>query len=669
MSTFYNPVKLNAGLKAVDTLPVELASFGVHRPVFLISPSGREAGAEKLLRRAMTGGELVLLDVPKYAEHQDLLNDLLDAVRGEAADSLVAVGGENVMNAARSVAGSFQQANGTNKSLPLIFLPCGEYAGRGVRLRGDTESTDSGPEVESVLVILEPELFRKTSRKGARGDVFSSFHFQVENDPEAEGLPHGRLWLRAARNVGALADRECVKGQQRYLRALSGVLAEMSGMEATAENRVKNHAAGPVGDPTEEPEGTLGEPRPLPDYFEFSGRGMIVGGEDALLEYVQVLRRMGVKRPMLLSDRGVEAAGLTAEVEDVLWKDIPPIIVDSDIPSDSDSMVVNRLAGLYGKNDCDVIVAVGGGSVMDTAKGVNILAGTGGRRLSDFAGAGKVARQLPPLVAIPTTSGTGSEVTLVAVIADHQQGKKLPYTSVFLQPDLAVLDPSMTASLPPFLTAATGMDALTHAMEAYYGLAHNPPADEHALEAVRLIGRYLLRVVEDPEDREGRLALAVASNLAGLAFSNSMVGMVHMLGHSVGAVCGVHHGVCMSILLPYGIEYNLHRIPDATGPLLKALTGEDQPDHLESRDSGRALAGEVRKMNEKLHHLTGGRHPRTLSEVKGREGELLVREDDLSRIADTAMGDASVLYNPEELDFDDALRVLQAAYHGESLKG
>jgi alcohol dehydrogenase len=366
---------------------------------------------------------------------------------------------------------------------------------------------------------------------------------------------------------------------------------------------------------------------------------------------------------MLLSDAGVAAAGLTAKVEAALAEGTPAAVTDTDIPSDSDTTVVRRLALLYREQGCDSIVAVGGGSVLDTAKGVNILVGMGGVDLSLWAGAGKIDRPLPPLAAIPTTSGTGSEATLVAVIGDHAAKRKRLYTSAFLQPDIAVLDPEMTASLPPALTAATGMDALTHAMEAYYCLGRNPLSDSHALAAVRLIGSHLLKVVEEPDNHAGRKALAEASNLAGIAFSNSMVGMVHTLGHSVGAVCGVHHGVCMSVLLPFGIEYNLSRIGGRMAPLFEALTGRSV-DSLSGTagTAGSALAGEVRRLNAELHRLTGGRHPRTLAGAAGRDGKPLVRREDLPEIARAAMGDGSVLYNPEELEYGDALGVLEAAF-------
>jgi alcohol dehydrogenase len=173
------------------------------------------------------------------------------------------------------------------------------------------------------------------------------------------------------------------------------------------------------------------------------------------------------------------------------------------------------------------IVAVGGGSVMDTAKGVNIVVSENADDLMQFSGAGNLTRPLKPLVAIPTTAGTGSEVTLVAVIADPARNLKMPFTSYFLMPDIAVLDPRMTLTLPPAITAATAMDALTHAIEAYTCLAKNPLSDAHAQLAIELIGQNLLKVINVPENANGRLALAVAATLAGVAFSNAMVGMVH----------------------------------------------------------------------------------------------------------------------------------------------
>jgi alcohol dehydrogenase len=271
---------------------------------------------------------------------------------------------------------------------------------------------------------------------------------------------------------------------------------------------------------------------PFPGYYEFFCPVKTVAGHRALEKIPQLLNRLGAQRPMIITDKGVAGAGLVDIVNAAITPGVRIGAVEDDVPRDSDLKVVNQFAGIYRKNGCDAIVAVGGGSVMDTAKGVNIVVSEKADDLMQFSGAGTLTRQLKPLVAIPTTAGTGSEVTLVAVIADHDRNLKMPFTSYFLLPDVAVLDPRMTLTLPAAITASTAMDALTHAVEAYTCLAKNPLSDAHALLAIELIGQNLMNVISEPDNADGRLALAVAATLAGVAFSNAMVGMVHTLGHS-----------------------------------------------------------------------------------------------------------------------------------------
>ena len=180
-------------------------------------------------------------------------------------------------------------------------------------------------------------------------------------------------------------------------------------------------------------------------------------------------------------------------------------------------------------------------------------------------------------------------------------------------------------TLPAHLTAATGMDALTHAIEAYTGLGKNPLSDGLALEAIRLILENLEHAVIHPKDPESRLALAVGSNLAGQAFSNSMVGIVHMVGHTVGSICGVHHGLAMSILLPYGLEYNLHKIRKELTDLSFCFFGE-------SRDAEETILA-VRDLNDRLNRTTAGKHVTRLHDVTDRAGCPAVRPDHLDLIA------------------------------------
>lgn len=298
---------------------------------------------------------------------------------------------------------------------------------------------------------------------------------------------------------------------------------------------------------------------------------------------------------------------------------------------------------------------------------MNIIVSEDADDLMEFTGAGALKRKLKPLLAVPTTAGTGSEVTLVAVIADHEKNRKMLFTSYFLLPDVAILDSRMTLTLPPFLTALTAMDALTHAVEAYTCMGKNPISDAHALEAITLISRNIMNVIRNPGDAEGRLALATAANLAGIAFSNSVVGMVHSLGHSVGAVCHVPHGTCMSILLPYGLEYNMHKTGDYIGELLFALAGDrvyaQTPKELRAEKTVECIRG----MNQELYDLTEGKHPRFFKEVFDREGNPMVPAESIGAIAKTALGDASMFYNPEELDYDDCVMVLEAAWEGVAL--
>lgn len=405
----------------------------------------------------------------------------------------------------------------------------------------------------------------------------------------------------------------------------------------------------------------------VPGYYEFFCPVKTIAGHRALETIPGLLQGLNSQRPMIITDKGVAAAGLVGIVHQAIGSDVRIGAIEDGVPPDSELKIVNRLAGVYREKGCDAILAVGGGSVMDTAKGVNILVSEKAADLNRFMGAGKLKRPLKPLLAVPTTAGTGSEVTLVAVIADHDRNLKMFFTSNFLLPDAAILDSRMTLTLPPAITAATAMDALTHAIEAYTCLAKNPLSDSHALLAIELIAQHLLTVIRTPEDADGRLALAVGANLAGVAFSNSMVGMVHALGHSVGAVCGVPHGNCMAVLLPYGLEYNMHKNGHLTAHLLLPLAGDriyaQTPAHLRAQQ----VVSVIRQLNQRLHQETDGRHARFFKEMTGPDGNAWVPAEQLQAIAVKALGDGAISYNPEELDLDDLVMVMSHAWSGTAL--
>jgi len=392
----------------------------------------------------------------------------------------------------------------------------------------------------------------------------------------------------------------------------------------------------------------------LPSYYEFQNSVKILSGKNALENIPFELRNLGAKRPLLLTDRVLYEMGLIKHVVKPLTESgIEPGGLYADIPADSSLAVVKEIAGLYREMECDSLIALGGGSVLDTAKGVNILVSSGKEDLKELMGMEILRHRLRPFIAIPTTAGTGSEATLVAVVANPDQNVKMEFISYHLIPDVAVLDPRLTLSLPPRVTAATGMDALAHAVEAYTSVQKNPVSDAYAWAAVNLIRAYLPRAVADGHDEEARLAMANAALLAGAAFSNAMVGVVHAIGHACGGVSHVPHGVAMAVLLPYGMEYNQDKVGDAYGELLLPLAGAEvyARTPLTAR-ADKAIAC-IREFGRKFQRETG--LPVTLREAG-------VAERDLERIATTALNDGAIIANPKEVAFQDIMEILRRAF-------
>ena len=402
----------------------------------------------------------------------------------------------------------------------------------------------------------------------------------------------------------------------------------------------------------------------VPEYYEFCCRVNILAGHDALAQIPDLLAAKGARAPMILTDKGVSAAGLVEIVVAAIDSRLDIRAIEDDVPPDSDIGLVGRLARVYREKGCDAIIAVGGGSVLDTAKGVNILVSEQAEDLMAFTGAGALRRPLGPLIAVPTTAGTGSEVTQAAVIADPKAGRKLLFGSYFLMPDAAVVDSRMTLSLPAPITAATAMDAMAHAVEATVMMAKNPISDSHAYAAMSVIARHLPKVLENPSDPDGRLALATAATLAGISFSNATVGMVHALGHSVGSVCHVPHGTCMAIFLPYGLEYNCHKVDERIADLLLPLAGPEVYVATPENQRARVAIGWIRQFNQDLNRVTHGAHAVCLKDLKNPDGTLKVPREKLPQIAATALGDGTIFYNPEEMDYDDFLMVAEAAWEG-----
>lgn len=390
-------------------------------------------------------------------------------------------------------------------------------------------------------------------------------------------------------------------------------------------------------------------------YYEFFCPVKIIAGQAALEHLPYEISARGASRPLLITDKGVRAARLPDPVIAACEESsLPMAAIYDEVPPDSSTDVVRDIARLYRAQNCDALIAIGGGSSIDTAKAVNILVSEGGDDIARFSGAGVLTRPLKPFFVIPTTAGTGSEVTSVAVIADRARGVKLPFTSPFLLPDVAIIDPRMTLTLPPHITAATAMDALTHAVEAYTGLARNPLSDAWATAAVRKISGSLIAVMDEPDNPVHRLNLAEASTMAGIAFSNSMVGLVHALGHATGALCHLPHGLCMSLYLPYALEYNLEKIREPLGELLLYLEGPQAWSATPASLRAEATLSSLRRLRDELWQRC--QLPRTLRET----GQ--VSEDQLEQIARLALDDGAIMFNPRGADHDAVLAILRRAW-------
>ncbi len=390
-------------------------------------------------------------------------------------------------------------------------------------------------------------------------------------------------------------------------------------------------------------------------YYEFFCPVKVIAGHKALEHIPFELETLGSSRPMIITDKGVRGAGLIDHLTGAFDSTaIGAAIIFDEVPPDSSLDTVRQAAKTYRDNHCDAIVAVGGGSVIDTAKGTNILASEGGDDLKAYSGAHTLKRPLKPFFVIPTTSGTGSEATLVAVVSDTESSVKLPFVSYFLMPNATILDPRMTLTLPPHITAMTAMDALTHAVEAYTCLAANPLSDAYASSAVRKVSENLMKVMDFPKDADARLELAQASTMAGIAFSNSMVGLVHSLGHALGAVCHLPHGLCMNLFLPYVLEYNRNANGEKVGELLLPLAGADIYGTTPRDQRVDKVINIIRDMRDQLYNAC--QLPRTLKETEK------VSIDQLEQVAKLALDDGSIIYNPSESDFNEIMDILKQAW-------
>jgi len=390
-------------------------------------------------------------------------------------------------------------------------------------------------------------------------------------------------------------------------------------------------------------------------YFEFQNAVKLLCGELALERIPNELQHLNANRPLVLSDAVLAKIGTMAQVTSAMEAEgVAPAATFTDIPVDSSLAVVNQIAAFYREQGCDSIVAIGGGSVIDTAKGVRLVLSQDTDDIFSISGLENVTNgKHIPFVVVPTTAGTGSECTGVAVIKNDENGVKMEFLSPFVEPDVAVIDPRMTEGLPPKATASTGMDALCHAVEACTCLQANPLSTAYGTAAIKLIAENLETATVNGKNREARFNMALASTMAGIAFSNSMVGAVHAIGHALGGVCNVPHAVAMTILLPHVMRYNLSHSAGEYAALLPWLVGMDAAMATPAEQRAEAAIEAIVSLGCKLNTACG--LPLTLSEAG-------VSKDAFAKVAEFAVNDGALIVNPRAATEAQVIEILNAAF-------
>ena len=357
-------------------------------------------------------------------------------------------------------------------------------------------------------------------------------------------------------------------------------------------------------------------------------------------------RNMMARRVLIVSDDGVILAGWLKDVEtDLREAGIDFVVFKGLSPNPKDHEVMAG-AALYAREHCDVIVALGGGSVIDCAKAIGVVH-TNGCSVLRFEGVDQIEAPGPPLICIPTTAGTSADISQFCIIVNSAERYKMAIISKTVVPDVALVDPETTLSMDPYLTACTGMDTLTHAIEAYVSTACSPIVDVHALAAIRLVSGNLEQAVLAPAELPARENMMLASLQAGLAFSNASLGAVHAMAHSAGGFLDLPHGECNALLLEHVVRFNMTAAPERYRQVAEAMG-------IDTRGmDAKTVTVRVTEALANLRRRVG------IADGLAARG---VRVADLPELARHAVKDACVFTNPRNVNTSDA----QAIY-GEAL--
>lgn len=372
----------------------------------------------------------------------------------------------------------------------------------------------------------------------------------------------------------------------------------------------------------------------------------VIFGEGASLETGKKLKEHGIQKVFCVYDTGIKAAGVVDKiVETIRAEDIQVIEFDGVLPDPPDT-IVDQAGEIARKEGVDGVLGIGGGSSLDAAKAVNVLLGNPGS-ISGYFDRGVPQKPCKPLFAIPTTAGTGSEVTAVAVISNTREERKQGVGGPNCIPTLAIVDPSLTLGLPPQITAATGMDAFSHAAEAFTSVLHNPMSDILALEAISLVMKYLPLACKDGSNAEARSKMSFASTIAGMSFNDATPHLGHAIAHTMGAKFHVPHGTGCGLAMPLVIEHVSDVMPERVRAIGKTI-GLEIRDDLSDEEAGVAVADEIRKLLKEIN----------LPTLK----DLNIQESGLKSIAEDTPGDVCAIFVPKKTASEDVLKLLQKEY-------
>mgnify|MGYP001113662279 CR=1 FL=1 len=356
-------------------------------------------------------------------------------------------------------------------------------------------------------------------------------------------------------------------------------------------------------------------------------------------------KALGATKLLIVTDAGLSKMGVAAQIKEQLEAaGLQAVIFDGAEPNPTDLNVHDGVK-VYQENKCDGIVSLGGGSSHDCAKGVGLVIGNGGH-IRDFEGVNKSTKPMPPFLAINTTAGTASEMTRFCIITNTDTHVKMAIVDWRCTPNIAINDPVLMVGKPAALTAATGMDALTHAVEAYVSIIATPITDACAIKAIELIAKNLSAAVANGENLEARDRMAYAEYLAGMAFNNASLGYVHSMAHQLGGFYNLPHGVCNAILLPAVCEFNLIACPERFADIAVAL-GENIAGLSVTEAAEKAIAS-IRKLSRSIGIPAGLK-------------ELGVKEEDLKVMAENAKKDACQLTNPRKASLEQVVDIFKAA--------